>query len=257
MIVLIDHATASASEIVAGALQDWDRALIAGKSSFGKGLVQSQYRFADGSALLITTAKYYTPAGRLIQRSYANKTKDEYYFEAYDDSSIVDGPSGALPSALTAAGRTVYGGGGISPDVWVDTKEILLDEGMRRLYFSDQRVFYTYLKGFIERHPEVHENSESFIQNFAVSDSMLDELAGVAKALQTPFPAPLLAKNRKAIKFLLKRDLAYLLWGEVARLKINVEQDTQLREAIEHFPEARALLALSRRSASALRLPQK
>ncbi|MFQ5631432.1 MAG: S41 family peptidase, partial [bacterium] len=83
LIILLNHGTASAAEIVAGALQDWDRALIVGTTSFGKGLVQSQFRFRDGSALLATTARYYTPLGRLIQRDYNNMSKDEYYAGAY------------------------------------------------------------------------------------------------------------------------------------------------------------------------------
>ena len=86
IIILINRHSASASEIVSGSLQDWDRALILGETSFGKGLVQNQYTFKDGSALLITTARYYTPSGRLIQRPFDNKSREEYYRQVLDDS---------------------------------------------------------------------------------------------------------------------------------------------------------------------------
>ncbi len=257
LIVLIDHATASASEIVAGALQDWDRALIVGKNSFGKGLVQSQYRFADGSALLMTTAKYFTPSGRLIQRSYANKTKDEYYFEAYDDSLIGEGVSSDSPRFKTAGGRIVYGGGGISPDVLVSAKEAVLDEELRRLYYGEQRVFYTFMKDYLERHPEVKQDSGRFIRSFEVGDLMLTELVKLSGDLHVKISASCLERNRQLIKFILKRDFAYLIWGETVRLKINIEKDTQLQEAFRHFPEAEALMFPHRPSATTLRFEQK
>jgi carboxyl-terminal processing protease len=257
LIVMIDHATASASEIVAGALQDWDRALIVGKSSFGKGLVQSQYRFADGSALLMTTAKYFTPSGRLIQRSYANKTKDEYYFEAYDDSLISEGAPGDSPRYKTAGGRIVYGGGGISPDVWVNAKEAVLDEELRRLYFGEQRVFYTYMKDYLERHPEIKNDSERFIRSFEVGEGMLFELAKLAADLHVRVSASCLERNRQLIKFILKRDLAYILWGEAARLRINIEKDLQLQEALVHLPDADALLFAHKPTATTSRFQQK
>lgn len=256
MIVLIDHATASASEIVAGALQDWDRALIVGKSSFGKGLVQSQYRFADGSALLITTAKYYTPSGRLIQRSYADKTKDEYYFEAYNENLLAETTPRNRPRFQTAGGRTVYGGGGITPDVLIETKETLLDEDLRRLYFGDQRVFYTYMEAYLARHPEVRQHCDQFVRDFEVTDGMLQELVKLAAIMQPDFPMVSVEKNRSAMKFLLKRDLAYLLCGETARLSVNIEQDTQLREALRHFKQAQDLLMLSQRTAAPLGFPK-
>jgi carboxyl-terminal processing protease len=257
MIVLIDHATASASEIVAGALQDWDRALIVGKNSFGKGLVQSQYRFADGSALLMTTAKYYTPSGRLIQRSYAGKTKDEYYFEAYDDSLINDEKHVDTLKYQTSSGRTVYGGGGITPDVAVVARGTVLDEELRRLYYGEQRVFYTFIRDFLERHPSVRQDSERFIRAFRVTDAMLNDLAKLANELHVKVSPSCFVKNREVIKFLVKRDLAYFVWGETARLKINMEKDVQLGQAIIHFPEAEALLSANKTTAATLHFQQK
>ena len=120
LIVLIDHGSASASEIVAGAIQDLDRGLVAGTNSFGKGLVQNQISLGPGGSqgkLLLTIAKYYTPSGRLIQRSYTGKDQQEYQEEAYKDDVPPDSVLEKRPQFKTAGGRTVYGGGGIHPDV--------------------------------------------------------------------------------------------------------------------------------------------
>jgi len=256
LVVLIDHGTASASEIVAGALQDWDRALLVGKNSFGKGLVQSQYRFADGSALLLTTARYYTPSGRLIQRSYADKTKDEYYFEAYNDSVSTRAAVTDKPRSRTAGGRTVYGGGGITPDVRVETKESLLDVEVRRIYFGEQRIFYTFLKDYLSRHSELSVDEDRFLRTFEVADATIEDFVKLASKLQPDCSASALLRNRGVLKFLLKRDMAYLLWGETARLKLNLEQDTQLLAALQHAQDAQELLALKQQSTSAMSIPK-
>jgi carboxyl-terminal processing protease len=114
IVVLIDHGSASASEIVAGAIQDLDRGLVVGTNSFGKGLVQNQLRLSDGSKLLLTIAKYYTPSGRLIQRDYSKFTdRDEYARDAERSDVPSDSVLATRPKFKTTGGRTVYGGGGI------------------------------------------------------------------------------------------------------------------------------------------------
>src|SRR5213075_813447 len=124
LVVLVDESSASASEILAGAVQDWDRGLIAGRRTFGKGLVQEQYDLPDGSALRLTIARYYTPAGRCIQRSFANG-KEAYSedFEKRFESGELTKEDTTAPADTqkyyTPAHRVVYAGGGIKPDVYV------------------------------------------------------------------------------------------------------------------------------------------
>ncbi len=125
--ILIDEASASASEIVAGAIQDNDRGLIIGRRSFGKGLVQEQLSFPDGSAVRLTVARYHTPTGRCIQRPYTNGSK-EYYeelYERYASGEMENPDSIAFSDTIkyhTPGGKVVYGGGGIMPDVYVALK---------------------------------------------------------------------------------------------------------------------------------------
>ena len=111
MVVLVNKGTASAAEIVAGAIQDHDRGLIVGETTFGKGLVQTVYPLAENTGLALTTARYYTPSGRLIQRDYSNVSLYDYYYNRDVDSNNAN-----KEVKLTDGGRTVYGGGGITPD---------------------------------------------------------------------------------------------------------------------------------------------
>ncbi len=112
LVVLVNRGTASAAEIVAGAIQDHDRGLIVGETTFGKGLVQTVYPLSENTGLALTTAKYYTPSGRLIQRDYSNVSLYDYYFDRDTDNNTA-----SREVKLTDSGRTVYGGGGITPDV--------------------------------------------------------------------------------------------------------------------------------------------
>ncbi len=139
LVVLINRHSASASEIVSGALQDHDRALIVGETSFGKGLVQSVYTLENDTGMALTTAKYYTPSGRLIQRDYSGSTF-EYFFLNGGDAAL--NPKGEREIRHTDSGREVYGGGGITPDVLEPTREANRFEG--RLAIKD--VFFQYAR---------------------------------------------------------------------------------------------------------------
>lgn len=245
LIILIDHGSASASEIVAGAIQDLDRGLLVGKTSFGKGLVQSQYRFYDGSALLLTTAKYYTPSGRPIQRDYFNKSKEEYYVEAYDDNlRKTENKFLSKRAFKTLSGRTVYGGVGITPDIWIENKENVMSEVLRQLFFAEQRFFYTFAEDYIKKNPKIKTDMEYFIQNFEVSEKMYYDFINLVKKSNSKLKAKNFSKDQENIKFFIKREIAYVLWGDEARFKVNMIRDKQLQEALKYFPKANDLLAI-------------
>jgi carboxyl-terminal processing protease len=242
LIVLIDHGSASASEIVAGAIQDLDRGLIIGKTSFGKGLVQSQYRFPDGSALLITTAKYYTPSGRPIQRDYFNKSKEEYYDEAYNDDLKNHYKASRLTAYKTLSGRVVYSGHGIIPDIQIKTEENVLSESLRQLIFSEERVFFIFAEEYTKKNPRIRTDMNYFVNKFHISEKMYQAFIRLVRRFYQKLMNKNLLAEKDKIKFLIKREMAYILWGKEARFRVNLLRDKELREAIKYFPKAKKLL---------------
>lgn len=141
LLILVDETSASASEVLAGALQDWDRAVILGKRTFGKGLVQQQFPLSNGGALRLTVSRYFTPLGRNIQKPYSNKTKEEYrkdalgidLHEKYENEDSTH----PKPSYKTPKGKTVYGGGGILPDIISETDSTLINKNIAQVYHSN------------------------------------------------------------------------------------------------------------------------
>jgi carboxyl-terminal processing protease len=241
--VLVDHGSASAAEIVAGAIQDLDRGLIVGKSTFGKGLVQSQYRFHDGSALLITTARYYTPSGRPIQRDYYDKTKAEYYWDAY-----MQHPTGLEESEIqfqTSSGRPVIAGAGITPDIWVENDDDMLPDTIRALLFSELRPFYMYGERLLRANPKLKKLGSQFVSRFIVTDLMFQEFCQFVKGVETSAVDVDLTESEDQIRFLLKREIAYLVGGEQARFQVNLYKDRQLQTAMSHFEQAQKLMSAS------------
>src|SRR3982750_490910 len=151
LVVLVNRGTASAAEIVAGAIQDHDRGLIAGETTFGKGLVQTVYPLVENTGLALTTAKYYTPSGRLIQRDYSNVSLYDYYYNREGEEN-----NASHEIKLTDSGRTVYGGGGISPDVKIAAQ--------KTNHFQDSLLqhyaFFNFAKHYVVTHPNVSKNFE-------------------------------------------------------------------------------------------------
>jgi carboxyl-terminal processing protease len=243
LVVLIDHGSASASEIVAGAVQDWDRGLVAGQTSFGKGLVQRQFRLRDGSALFLTIARYYTPSGRLIQRDYVPGDRSSYYAEGLDDEDPNAAPdtAAARPIYHTAAGRSVYGGGGITPDVKIELPVFTkTQEAVERasLPFTFANAYvggtgFTYQAGF-ERFLADYEMDEatwkSFLDHAAQSDAKLTSAD--------------LAAERPYITRSVKREIAGNVWGPTERYRVLLASDPVLKEARTLFPQASEFLAL-------------
>ena len=241
VVVLIDHGSASASEIVSGAIQDLDRGLVAGTNSFGKGLVQNQLRLSDGSKLLLTVAHYYTPSGRLIQRDYSKYTDRADYAE---DAFKVDVPSDSvlatMPKFKTAGGRLVYGGGGIYPDVLVKDLDNLTRPQADMI---QKRAFWEFATRYLHHHKDSNFNSKSFASDFQLSDADWSELRKSMDDRKVAVSDSVWKADRPFIMHQTRMELANLALGPTERYKIFTEIDTQLQTALDLFPRAAKLLS--------------
>jgi carboxyl-terminal processing protease len=247
LVILVNEFTASASEIVAGAMQDHDRAMIVGQTSFGKGLVQSIIPLPESTGLTLTSAKYFTPSGRLIQRDYSN---GGWYNYIYRGGTLrEDGtkqPAG--PASHTDTGRPVYGGGGITPDEPVKAQLLTgLQVRLRDPVFFFAREMangrVTGLSSYKVDRPIVYEHDLS-ASDFPMNDLVYNAFKDyVTKDANWKIYAPQLDKNRQFIEQQLRFQLATAAFGTVASLQVLTKDDPQIAKAIEKVPDARELFA--------------
>lgn len=234
LIVLIDHYSASASEIVSGAVQDWDRGLIVGERSFGKGLVQRQFQLKNGGALLLTVARYYTPSGRLIQRDYTDKEKYvSEDAEEIDAEAAADTTKTLMPEFQTASGRVVRGGGGIEPDVRLQQKWRFTN-----LQRTLDRSYFDFANRYVNEE-KLHPSSFSeFLRDFQVTEPVLRSFEGFLKSQKVKYDPDTLKAEMDQVKNGIKREMARNLWGENERWQILIDSDPQIAEALRLFPQA-------------------
>jgi carboxyl-terminal processing protease len=246
VIVLIDEGSASGSEIVAGALQDHDRALIVGRRSFGKGLVQMPIPLSDGSELRLTISRYYTPSGRCIQKPY-DEGKDIYHAERinrYENGEYFNEDSIEFADTLkynTAKGRVVYGGGGIMPDHFVPLDTTLNTAYISHLLYKNAIREYT-LNYYNEHREELEAMSLSEFKNdFEVSDSMLKELIRVGESVDVIYNEEEFLISKPLIINRVKSFIARSVWKNEGWYRIANEYNEIFQEALSQFDEAEHL----------------
>jgi carboxyl-terminal processing protease len=257
LVILINENTASASEIVAGAMQDHDRALIVGRTSFGKGLVQSIIPLDYGAGLTLTSAKYFTPSGRLIQRDYSNGGFYDYYTHGGSirlDSQAPEKPAG--PEKKTDTGRAVYGGGGISPDENVSARAIT--PAQRRLVnpiFAFTRELVNGRIGGFESYKvqqAIDFSHDLQPSDFPITDQLFNGFKEfVAKDPSLKATLPMLDSNRSFIELQLRFNIVTAAYGRVTADRVFVTTgDLQVARAIDVLPRARdlAMSALRQRA---------
>jgi len=236
IVVLVNRNTASAAEIVSGALQDHDRALIAGETTFGKGLVQTVFNVSENTGLALTTYHYYTPSGRLIQRDYDGISAYDYFF-VRDDAKKADKSN--LEVKLTDSGRTVYGGGGITPDEKVNGG--LFDpENFNRFQTTllQHYVFVISGAGSFARH---YLATNTVGRDFVVDDAILQQFKDFLKANQVDYSDAEFTASLDWIKTNIKAELFTSQFGQLEGLKVRAQSDPEIAKATTFMPEAMAL----------------
>ncbi len=251
LVVLVDNGSASASEIVSGAFQDLDRALIVGQTTFGKGLVQRQYPLEDGSAIRLTISRYYTPSGRSIQKPYEgghyvknltaaaqSDEEEDNYSHKYD----VNSADTNRPKFKTAAGRTIYGGGGITPDFIVPNDTI--QQTTKKIWAAG--VLSDFSEDFVSHHIEdikKQGGADYFVKNFRITDAMFNDILRRAKDKKVDVDMEQFNIDRPWLAVVLRAEIGRQIYGNEVRYRILLENDRQYQKAYSVLDEATHLAA--------------
>jgi carboxyl-terminal processing protease len=236
LVILVNNNSASATEIVSGAVQDHDRGLIVGETTFGKGLVQTVQALSENTGLALTTARYYTPSGRLIQRDYKSISLYQYHYER----KVPDHPT---EIKLTDSGRQVTGGGGITPDIIVS--EPKLNKFQQELFRFD--VFYPaeagvggFTRAFLGERPTI-------THDFSVDDNVMHEFRNYLSKHNVRYAGADLAENQDWVKRKIKQEVFMSTFGMQDGFKVLLEADPQVQKAVDSVPQARALYQNARK----------
>ena len=224
VVVVVNRGTASAAEIVSGALQDHDRALIVGETTFGKGLVQTVYQLSENTGLALTTYHYYTPSGRLIQRNYSGVSLYDYYYNHEPPQDAKD-----REVKLTDSGRTVYGGGGITPDDKVETPKSNHFQDLLLEHYA----FFNFAKHYLA--------NRTVTRDFQVNDAVINEFKQFLSSQEISYSDKDIAGVQDWIHANIKAEIFTSQFGQQEGLKIRAEWDPMIQKAIDFLPQAQAL----------------
>ncbi len=241
VVVMINQFSASASEILSGAVQDWDRGVVVGRRSFGKGLVQREFLLPDSSSFRLTIARYYTPSGRNIQKPYVKGDREDYdkdIIDRYNHGELQSADSihfaDSLKHTTLRLHRTVYGGGGIMPDVFVPLDTTQYTDYHRRLVAKG--IIPQFALRYVDKNradlKAQYPDAQKFIKEFTVTDEMLNNLVDAGKAEKVDFDKSQFAKSKEMLRSFVKAAIANDLFSTGAYFQIVNEQNDIYKEAL-------------------------